>query len=146
MRIAQERYRSIVEVQTEFILRYTPDGVLTFVNRAFCKFLGRDRAALVGASMLDLFSSDERAALLARIARLSREHPSFEMEQRFEKSDGSECWLSRVDRAEFSDDGEEPQEIQSVIRDITRAVARSWNCRLPRRVTARSSRLRPTAS
>jgi PAS domain S-box-containing protein len=119
VRIAQERYRSIVEVQTEFILRYTPDGTLTFVNRALCKFLGRDRSALFGTSMLDLFSSDDRAALQARIARLSREHPSFEMEQRFEKTDGTECWLSRVDRAEFGDSGDEPQEIQSVLRDIT---------------------------
>lgn len=118
VRIAQERYRSIVEVQTEFILRYTPDGKLTFVNRAFCKFLGRDRAALVGMNMLDLFPSEERTALQIRIARLSREEPAFELEQRFEKLDGSECWLSRVDRAEFGD-AEEPLEVQSVIRDIT---------------------------
>jgi PAS domain S-box-containing protein len=118
VRIAQERYRSIVEVQAEFILRYTPDGALTFVNRAFCKFLGRDRAVLVGMNMLDLFPGEERTALQIRIARLSREEPSFELEQRFEKLDGSECWLSRVDRAEFGD-GQDPLEIQSVIRDIT---------------------------
>jgi PAS domain S-box-containing protein len=118
VRIAQERYRSIVEVQTEFILRYMPDGRLTFVNRAFCKFLGRDRASLIGASMLELFPPEERSALSSRLARLSRENPSFTMEQRFEKLDGSECWLSRVDRAEFSDAGG-VLEIQSVIRDIT---------------------------
>jgi PAS domain S-box-containing protein len=115
---AQARYRSIVEEQTEFILRYTPDGALTFVNQAFCTFIGRDRMDLIGDDMVSLFPAEERSLLRAKISRLTPERSSFVLEQRFEKSPRDEYWLSRVDRAEFGPDGT-AVEIQAVIRDIT---------------------------
>ena len=33
---SEERYRNVVEDQTEFISRFSPDGRLTFVNGAYC--------------------------------------------------------------------------------------------------------------
>ena len=37
---SEARYRAVVEGQTEFILRLRPDGILTFVNDAFCRYCG----------------------------------------------------------------------------------------------------------
>ncbi|RIK34451.1 MAG: hypothetical protein DCC52_00650 [Chloroflexi bacterium] len=40
----QTRYRAIVEDQTEWVIRFLPDGALTFANKAFCrKFEIQDR-------------------------------------------------------------------------------------------------------
>jgi PAS domain S-box-containing protein len=41
-------YRGIVEDQFDLICRYKPDGTLTFVNGACCRFYGRKRTELVG--------------------------------------------------------------------------------------------------
>jgi len=35
---SEERYRNVVEDQTEFICRFTPDGIITFVNDAYCRY------------------------------------------------------------------------------------------------------------
>jgi PAS domain S-box-containing protein len=37
----KNRYRAIVQDQTELIIRYQPDGTTTFVNDAFCRYFGR---------------------------------------------------------------------------------------------------------
>jgi diguanylate cyclase (GGDEF)-like protein/PAS domain S-box-containing protein len=40
----QSRYRAIVEDQTDWVIRFLPNGMLTFANKAFCrKFEIRDR-------------------------------------------------------------------------------------------------------
>lgn len=114
---AEARYRSIVETQTEFILRYRPDGTLTFVNRAFATFLETNRSAIVGTNMIELFPSEERDLLRERIGRLTPGAPEFSIEQRFLRH-GEEHWLSRTDRGEFDAAGTLTS-VQSVIRDIT---------------------------
>jgi len=38
-----DRYRSVIEHQTELICRYLRDGTLTFVNDAYCRFFGMKR-------------------------------------------------------------------------------------------------------
>ena len=38
---SEQLYRAIVEDQTEFICRFHPDGTLSFVNEAFCRFFGK---------------------------------------------------------------------------------------------------------
>src|SRR5262245_32900095 len=40
---SEERYREVVESQTEMVCRYRPDTTLTFVNEAYCRFFGKAR-------------------------------------------------------------------------------------------------------
>lgn len=114
---AEARYRSIVEAQTEFILRYRPDGTLTFVNRAFALFLGAEQREIVGRNMFDLFPPEERESLRKRIDGLLPGLPVFALEQRFLRQ-GEEHWLSRSDRGEFDGAGALTG-VQSVLRDVT---------------------------
>ena len=46
---SEAKYRAIVEDQTELILRYLPDGTLTFVNEAYCKHIGKTKNELIGS-------------------------------------------------------------------------------------------------
>ena len=50
LRQGQNRYRSVVEDQTELICRFLPDGTYTFVNGAYCRYFGRSPEDLLGRS------------------------------------------------------------------------------------------------
>ena len=39
---SEERYRNVVEDQTEFISRFLPDGTHVFVNEAYCRYFGNE--------------------------------------------------------------------------------------------------------
>jgi methyl-accepting chemotaxis protein len=41
-RKSEERYRAVVEGQTEFIARFLPDGTHIFVNEAYCRYFGKN--------------------------------------------------------------------------------------------------------
>ena len=64
MRASEARYRALVETQTEFVLRQLPDGRLTFVNEAYCRYVGKPREQLLDASWNDLamIAPEDRAA------------------------------------------------------------------------------------
>lgn len=52
LRRSEERYREVIESQTEFVCRLLPDTTLTFVNEAYCRFVDCSREALLGESFL----------------------------------------------------------------------------------------------
>jgi PAS domain S-box-containing protein len=52
LRESEERYREVVECQTDLVCRFLPDTTLTFVNDAYCRFFQRDRESLLGTTFL----------------------------------------------------------------------------------------------
>ena len=54
LRASEASYRALVETQTEFVLRQRPDGRLTFVNEAYCRYVGKPREQLLDAVWNDL--------------------------------------------------------------------------------------------
>jgi PAS domain S-box-containing protein len=120
LRASEARYRAIVEDQTEFISRFTPDFTLTFVNRAYTAQLGRAAEALVGTSLLDLMTEVQRAQFTAQLARLTPEAPTVSYETDTVLPDGTQGWEHWTDRALFDAAGR-VVEYQSVGRDVTEA-------------------------
>ena len=61
-RIAEqrERYRSVVDAQSDLICRFLPDSTLTFVNDAYCRFWNRPRKEL--SDEIHRFDSGRRRA------------------------------------------------------------------------------------
>src|SRR6478735_21748 len=51
LRQSEERYRDVVDSQTELVCRFTPDTTLTFVNEAYCRFIGKKRAEVLGSKL-----------------------------------------------------------------------------------------------
>ena len=45
LRASEERYRSVIEDQTEIISRFRPDGTFLFVNDVYCRLLGKPRVS-----------------------------------------------------------------------------------------------------
>jgi PAS domain S-box-containing protein len=118
LRLSEERYRDLVESQTEMLCRYLPDTTLTFVNDAFCRGCGRPRSELVGRKFLDFMDPPTQAHHLAYLTALLA-HPQTSVdEHQVMLPDGSMGWQQWVDHVIY-DDHRNIIEIQSIGRDIT---------------------------
>jgi PAS domain S-box-containing protein len=118
LRDSEERYRAIVEDQTELICRFLSDGTLTFVNDVYCRYFGKSREELIGQSFVTLILDEDQPEVLEKIASLSYEHPVVTSEYRVTIPDGSLCWQQWTNRA-ICDKHNAIVEFQAVGRDIT---------------------------
>ena len=121
---SEARYRAVVDTQTEFIARITPDGRLSFVSDAYCRYYGHPREALLGQPLnkFTLTMPEDRQRDQAHLASLSPEQPSRTIELRRRLPDGSIRWVQWTDTALFDAQGHR-MEVQSVGRDVTERVA-----------------------
>lgn len=122
LRESEARYRAVVETQSEFIVRWLPDGTRTFVNEAYCRYFGGLKEELEGTSFFPLISVDDWEALRSRIAALTPANPASTGRHRGHRTDGPEGWQEWTDLALFDDSGR-VVELQSVGRDVTDLVA-----------------------
>ncbi|WP_207642066.1 sensor domain-containing diguanylate cyclase/phosphohydrolase [Syntrophomonas zehnderi] len=117
LQASEARYRGIVEDQTELICRFQPDGSLTFVNEAYCRYFKQSREELITSPFLANILEEDRNILDAAIAGLSAENPVSTTEIRVAVA-GKTCWNSWTHRVIYDDRGK-LVDIQSVGRDIT---------------------------
>jgi PAS domain S-box-containing protein len=118
LQASEERYRAVVESQTELVCRYLPDTTLTLVNEAYCRFFGQPREALIGRKFVELVPESARAAVLGHVASLVANPRVHVYEHEVTVADGSVRWQQWVDSAIFAQDGR-VAELQGIGRDIT---------------------------
>jgi PAS domain S-box-containing protein len=118
LRESEQRYRNIVEDQTEFICRFRPDGTHVFVNEAYCRYFGLERDAIIGHRFRPDIPPGDREDLQRFFASLTPEHPVDTIRHRIIMPDGRISWQRWSDRAIFDPSGT-VTEYQSVGRDIT---------------------------
>ncbi len=111
-------YRAVVEVQTEMISRFRPDGTHIFANEAYLRFFGKDRADIIGKRFIPPIPDTDTALVNRHFASLSRENPVGTIEHRVILQTGEIRWMQWTDRAIFGGNGS-IAEYQSVGRDIT---------------------------
>ena len=116
-----ERYRSILEHQSELICRYLRDGTLTFVNDAYCQFFGMTREELIGSDFKNLVPEQDRKQIEDMIDGMTGGMTLFAVEHRVFKPGGKIGWQMWTNRAVF-DDGGNIVEYQGVGHDITDRV------------------------
>ena len=118
LRQSEERYRQIVEDQTDLIVRWLPDGTRLFVNDAYCQHFEQTKDEMIGSSFFPLIHEEDRAEIWHKIASLSPSNPTAVDEHRTLLPDGSIAWHRWIDRAFFDEKGN-LVELQSVGRDIS---------------------------
>ncbi|WP_419779315.1 PAS domain-containing sensor histidine kinase [Maridesulfovibrio sp.] len=111
-------YRSVVEDQTELIRRFRPDGRLTFVNRAFCRFYGMSEEELLASHFQELLAPDEREGIVRQLYSLTPANPEVKTEPSYTDETGGVHHVQYVTRAIFDSEGK-VVEYQSVGRDVT---------------------------
>ncbi len=115
---SEERYRMVVEDQTEFVVRWLPDGTRVFVNSSYGRFLGTPVQELVGANVSARLSSEEQEKLRLVIGALTPAKPTSTHVFDLRGPDGSLHTVEWTNRGLFDEQGR-LKELQSVGRDIT---------------------------
>jgi len=118
LRRSEERYRAVVEYQTDLICRFLPDSTLTFVNQAYCRYHGKQREELVGHSFMPHILPEDRERVAQHLASFSQEMPVATIEHRAVAAGGQVRWQQWINRPIFDEQGD-LIEFQSVGRDIT---------------------------
>ncbi len=115
---SEQRYRTVVESQTEMIVRYHPDGTLVFTNEAYCNYFGLPCDRIIGQKFRPSIPPEDAEKVSLHFRQFSQKTPSGSIEHRVILRSGEIRWLQWNDLALFDPDGN-VVEYQSVGRDIT---------------------------
>jgi PAS domain S-box-containing protein len=114
---SEERYLAIIEDQTELITRFQPDGTLTFVNQAFCRYYGKSKSEILNKDYQPFIFPEDLEKITQLLDSLNVENPVGTIEYRVIVA-GEIRWMQWINRAIFDEQGNFV-EFQSVGRDIT---------------------------
>ncbi len=96
------------------------DGMITFVNQAYCDFLKKPADLLIGRSMFEFIPPYEQPGVRNNIALITKESPVVQARNQLIDADGQWHYVNWVDRGIFEED--ELLEIQGVGRNITNEI------------------------
>jgi PAS domain S-box-containing protein len=109
-------FKSVVEAQTEFVVRYKPAGEMIFANTAFCRYLNMSEEETESKNFYDLMSLDKKSPL--RLNETGTRKPVKTEIICFKSSEGKPVWQQWTWRT-VRDETTHKVFIQSVGRDIT---------------------------
>ncbi|MGZ4972612.1 MAG: hybrid sensor histidine kinase/response regulator [Limisphaerales bacterium] len=115
--ISEKQYRGVVEDQFDLICRFRPDGMLSFVNDAYCRFAQKTRDQLIGTNYFEELAERDRDVALSVFRALSPERDHVSFDNRTFLQDRI-LWQQVTLRALF-DDSNEITEFQAAIQDVT---------------------------
>jgi len=115
---SEERYRRVLEDQTEAICRIKADGTFVFVNEVFCRIFGKTEGELIGNTWYPVVFPDDVPIIEEQLRALSPSNPVVTVENRIYTGVGEVQWMQFINRG-FFDEGDRLVEFQSVGRDIT---------------------------
>ncbi len=118
LKASEMRYWEIVDHQTELICRFLPDGTLTFVNEAYCRYFSQTRQTLIGQSFLPVVLPEDRQVIATALASFSPKNQVIACEYRVVLPNGSVHWQLWNIQAIY-DTSNHLLEMQAMGQDIT---------------------------
>jgi PAS domain S-box-containing protein len=118
LRESEERHRAVVEGQSDMIVRFRRDGVITFANAVYSALRDLKPEQVLGTSIWDATPEEERRRVARAFAKLDQGRRELRMETRLPSPGGEKwtLWTARV--LDFDAEGRWT-EIQSTGVDIT---------------------------
>jgi PAS domain S-box-containing protein len=114
---SEEKYRLLVENQSDLVVKVDREGYLLYVSPSYCRLFAKNEDELLNKKFMPLVHPDDRAATEEAMKRLFAPPHRVVLEQRAMTKDGWK-WLAWSDTAVFDDNGE-MVEIIGVGRDVT---------------------------
>ncbi|MHC4496662.1 MAG: PAS domain-containing protein, partial [Planctomycetota bacterium] len=119
LKMSEQRYRAVVEDQTELICRNLPDGTITFVNEAYCRYFDKSRDELIGQKFIPLIPEEDHQKVKEHFASVGFDNPVATHQHRVILPNREIRWHQWTNRAIF-DDTDNIIEFQGTGRDITK--------------------------
>jgi len=115
---SEKRLRAVIADQADLICRFDPDGAISFVNPAFCRFHAKEEYQLLGTNFFKLLEEDEAKKLRANLDSLPADNPVLNFDRRAAAAAGHiewhQCNVRRLNRSRGPG-----TEYQAVMQDIT---------------------------
>lgn len=115
---SEAKYRAVVEEQRELIIRYLPEGQITFMNNAFCRQFNIDSDTMLGTQIASRLFGQQPGVLTEVRESLKSGQPFCVLEQEIKPANGESTWLEWVFSGLKNENGD-IFEYQAVGRDIT---------------------------
>jgi PAS domain S-box-containing protein len=117
---SEMRFATIINDLSDMVLRYLPDGTITFANQIFLDCFELRPMDLNGRLIYEFVEASERCSLSALLEQFSPHNTVITTDVQMIMPQGRHNWYRWTNRAIFNDD--KVQEIQSALHDITDAV------------------------
>ena len=114
---SEEKYRLLVESQTDMVVKVDPRGHFLFVSQSYCNTFGKTEQELIGQKFYPLVHEDDRERTQTEMMKLYSPPHTCYIEQRAMTKDGWR-WLGWSDKA-ILNSFNEVEAIVGVGRDIT---------------------------
>ncbi|MGA2867538.1 MAG: MASE1 domain-containing protein [Verrucomicrobiota bacterium] len=115
---SEKRFRAVVEDQTDLICRFRSDGLLTFVNNAFCRFHRKQGEELIGTNFFQTLSDEDATVPLSYLNSLAANQPVVSFDHRLRLPGDHDVWHQYRVRRLFQEKTDD-REFQAVIQDVT---------------------------
>ncbi len=123
LRASEQRFRQIEELGPIGLALVAPDGRWLRVNPALCALVGYTREELLVGAFQDITHPDDLDMDLGYVRRaLAGEIPTYQLEKRYIRKDGTHVWVLLSVTLVRSEDGR-PQYFISQLQDITQRKA-----------------------
>ena len=119
LRIVEGRFRSVVRHAALGVAITDGEGRFQECNPAFCRIVGYDHDELLSLTFAEIVHPDDRDANLAQLQRLQAGVvPSFEIENRYLRGDGTAVWVHKHVSV-VPDAAGRPQHLMAIVTDVT---------------------------
>ena len=115
-RVSEEKYRLLIENQSDMVVKFSMEGELLFVSPSYCKTFDKSQDELLGKKFMPLIHEDDREAAKDAIDKIYQPPYTGYVEERAKTKDGWR-WQAWLNTAVLN----EESEVDSIIatgRDI----------------------------
>ena len=112
------KFRQVLEQQTDMICRFNTEGIITFVNPAFCNIFETKTEDIIGESIIVRATQESKTNIKNYLKAFSYLHPESTTEHKIISKNGNVKWYQWHDQAILDLNGS-IIEFQSIGRDIT---------------------------
>jgi PAS domain S-box-containing protein len=116
--LSENRYRTLIENQTDLISLCDAAGTRVYVNKRYCQFVGKEAHELVGTNILTLTLNGLSTDHIKRVFELTPETPAETNVVRLRNAQGKLVWISFSIKAIFDSDNK-LREILTIGRDVS---------------------------
>ncbi|HAX17437.1 MAG TPA: diguanylate cyclase [Actinobacteria bacterium] len=114
----QEKYKIIVENQTDLIDELDPDGNFIFASPSYCKFYNKTEEELIGKNLFDVIINPDERAAVKKSFQECKKPPYFSCSEQTVLADNNKRIIQWINKA-VPGNGKAVNSIIGVGRDIT---------------------------